>query len=193
MDKKFVIGVDLDGVVGDYFGAIRRPAAKWLGVDESTLPKEIDYDFKSWNSDQWPGGFIAMHRYAVVQEKLFSIMPPIKDAAQVLRKLSQDDFRIRIITSRLCMKFHHETAVQQTVEWLERYDIPYWDLCFVADKTAVNADMYIDDSPKNFKELETAQKNVWLFRQGWNQHIQSPFTVKNWHEIYDIAHKGRGV
>lgn len=192
MDKKFVVGVDLDGVVGDYFGAMRAVAAEWLGVPESDLPEKIDYDFKSWGADNWPGGFLALHKYAVVKKQLFSTMPPIAGAPQVLRKLSEDGFRIRIITYRLCMKFHHATAIKQTIDWLEQHDIPYWDICFMADKTAVDADVYIDDSPNNFKRLEAAGKNVWLYRQGWNEHIATPYTVNDWNEIYDGLLKARG-
>jgi len=184
VDRKFIVGVDLDGVVADYFGHIRFSAARWLGVSTDNLPKEVDYDFKSWGSEKWPGGFIALHRYAVVKEKLFSTMPPIEGAAQTLRKLSEDDFRIRIITYRLCMKFHHATAITQTIEWLEKHDIPYWDICFVGDKAAVDADVYIDDSPSNYKKLVAANKRVWLYRQGWNKHIFTENDVRNWDEIY---------
>jgi 5'(3')-deoxyribonucleotidase len=191
MENKFVIGVDLDGVVADYFNSIRPVAAKWLGVPEANLANEIDYDFRSWGSENWPGGFLSLHRYAVVKERLFDTMPPIAGAAQTLRKLSEDGFRIRIITYRLCMKYHHATAITQTVNWLEKHDIPYWDLCFMADKAAVDADVYIDDSPSNFKRLEEAGKRVWLYRQGWNKQVETPNVVHNWKEIYDGLIKAR--
>lgn len=182
--KPLIIGVDLDGVVADYFNGIRPIACEWLGVPDKALPLEIDYDFKSWGSDKWPGGFIALHKYAVVKKNFFSTVSPIKDAAQTLRALSEQDFRIRIITYRLCMKWHHSTAVKQTIDWLEKHDIPYWDICFIKDKTAVEADVYIEDSPKNYTALKSAGKNVWLFDQGWNRHLNEP-SVKNWKEIYD--------
>jgi 5'(3')-deoxyribonucleotidase len=190
--EPFVIGVDLDGVVADYVGAIRPIAARWLGVAEESLNTEIDYDFKSWGSDQWPGGFIALHKHAVVKERLFEVLSPIEGATQFLRKLSEDGFRIRIITHRLCMPNHHVTAITQTVEWLERHDIPYWDICFMEDKTAVQANVYIEDSPSNFRKLEQAGKNVWLYRQTWNNKIETPYVVHNWDEIYKGLIKARG-
>jgi hypothetical protein len=30
--RRFVLGVDLDGVVGDFYGYMRNIAAEWLGV-----------------------------------------------------------------------------------------------------------------------------------------------------------------
>jgi UDP-glucose 4-epimerase len=32
-------------------------------------------------------------------------------------------------------------GLRQTVEWLDFYDVPYWDLCFMKDKAAVGADL----------------------------------------------------
>jgi hypothetical protein len=51
-------------------------------------------------------------------------------------------------------------------------------------RAAVEADVYIDDSPSNFAKLKAAGKNVWLYRQGWNKHVEDPNAVNNWTEIY---------
>ena len=32
-ERSFVFGVDLDGVVADFYGGLRPIAAEWLGVD----------------------------------------------------------------------------------------------------------------------------------------------------------------
>ena len=51
------------------------------------------------------------------------------------------------------IKYFHRQAIRQTVDWLDHYDVPYWDLCFMKEKAAVGADLYIDDSPTNVQAL----------------------------------------
>jgi hypothetical protein len=59
----------------------------------------------------------------------------IPGARAYLRKLSDEGYRIRIITHRLFIHYFHGMAVQQTIEWLDQYGIPYWDLCFMKNET----------------------------------------------------------
>jgi 5'(3')-deoxyribonucleotidase len=103
--------------------------------------------------DQAPGGYDALHRFAVTQRELFRRLPPMPGAPQALRRLSAQDVRIRIITHRLFIKYFHQVAVRQTIEWLDFHDIPYWDLCFMREKAAVGADLYVEDSPENVARL----------------------------------------
>ena len=106
-----------------------------------------------WGVDQAPGGYEALHKFAVMQRELFLKLPPMARAPQALRRLSKAGVRIRIITHRLFIKYFHQIAVSQTIQWLDRHDIPYWDLCFMQQKTAVGADLYIEDSPANIERL----------------------------------------
>jgi hypothetical protein len=46
---KFVLGVDLDGVVADFYGALRPIAAEWLGVPVDTLTVDVTYGLPEWN------------------------------------------------------------------------------------------------------------------------------------------------
>ena len=41
--RQFVLGVDLDGVVADFYAGLRPIAAEWLGVAADTLPLEVSY------------------------------------------------------------------------------------------------------------------------------------------------------
>jgi 5'(3')-deoxyribonucleotidase len=184
VESRFVLGVDLDGVLGDYLSEIRRIAAEWSG--DNLLTPIVDYEFKKWGIDNWPGGYPALHKFAVTQRNMFSDMDPMMGAPQVLRELSAADVRIRIITSRLCIKYYHKEAVTQTVEWLENHGIPYWDLCFIKDKTAVVADLYIDDSEKNIIQLRDAGRNTLVFSNSTNANAPGP-RVTNWYEVKDYV------
>src|SRR5215471_4382373 len=124
MADRFVLGVDLDGVVADFYGGLRPIAAEWLGVPESTLTSNVSYGLPEWKLDS-VGDYKDLHRFAVTQRGLFLNLRPVEGAPSSLRRLSQKDVRIRIITHRLYIKWFHAEAVRQTTEWLETHGIPY--------------------------------------------------------------------
>lgn len=179
MKHKFVLGVDLDGVVADYVSALKPIAAEWLGVEVGVLTDDISYSFDEWNL-QSVGKYSDLHRFAVVQRGLYSKMGPIAGAPSALRRLSQMDVRIRIITNRLYIKYYHVEAVSQTIAWLDQYGIPYWDLCFMKDKSAVAANLYLEDSPENIETLQGAGCSVLTFTQPYNRHLKGVTRVDGW-------------
>lgn len=178
---RFVLGVDLDGVVADFHGGLKPVAAEWLGIDVENLPDEVSYGFPEWKLDAY-GGYEALHRFAVKERDLFQKLPPITGAPAALRRLSALDVRIRIITHRLYIKWFHQEAVQQTVEWLEQHGIPYWDLCFMRDKGAVGADLYIEDSPVNIERLRADGHQVLVLRNSTNRDLAAP-AADDWRDV----------
>src|SRR5205807_2243271 len=106
----------------------------------------------------------------------------IQGAPAALRRLARHGVRIRIITHRLYIEWFHRQAVNQTVEWLERHGIPYWDLCFMAQKSSVDADAYVEDSPTNIQSLRSAGKKVIVLRNSTNVHIAGP-AADTWTEV----------
>jgi len=182
MDQgQFIFGVDLDGVCADFYGKIREVAAEWLGAPLESLTPEPSYGLPEWGLEAY-GGYEKLHRFAVTQRNLFREMRPIKDAPTVLRKLSARGVRIRIITHRLFIKYFHQKAVQQTIEWLDENDIPYWDLCFMQDKGAVRAHVYIDDSPENIAALRAEGKRAIVFANSTNRGLAPP-RAADWLEV----------
>lgn len=172
-ESSFILGVDLDGVVGDFFGAMRRIAAEWLDQNEESLTTEVGFGLEEWDIDQY-GGFERLHRFAVTQRNLFRDMKPVKDAPAILRKLSSRGIRIRIITHRLFLKYSHRASITQTVDWLDTWDIPYWDLCFMNDKGAVGAHVYIDDSPAQVLRLREQGCRTIVFTNSTNRALPGP-------------------
>ena len=57
----------------------------------------------------------------------------------MLRQLSDEGYRIRIITHRLVTNWGHARIVSDTVEWLDTNRIPYRDLCFLGAKPEAQA------------------------------------------------------
>lgn len=184
-ETEFIFGVDLDGVVGDFYGSMREIAAEWLDKPLSQLTEDVSFGLAEWGIDEF-GGYDRLHRFAVTQRALFRNMKPLKNASSVLRKLSACGIRIRIITHRLFLKYSHKATITQTVEWLDSYDIPYWDLCFMKDKGAVGAHVYIDDAPKNIESLRAGGCNCIVFSNSTNRGIRGP-RAGNWLEVENLV------
>jgi len=185
-ERAFVFGVDLDGVVADFYAGLRPVAAEWLGVEVESLPKRVSWGLGEWGVDQAPGGYEALHKFAVMQRELFLKLPPMAGAPQTLRRLSKAGVRIRIITHRLFIKYFHQIAVSQTIQWLDHHDVPYWDLCFMQQKTAVGADLYIEDSPANVERLRSEGARTIVFSNSTNEQLPGP-RAGSWGEVLDLA------
>jgi len=181
--REFVLGVDLDGVCADFYGGLRPIAAEWLEVDPASLPEEVSWGLEEWGVPQAPGGYEDLHRFAVTQHDLFARLCPLPGCPLALRRLSKAGIRIRIITHRLVIKYFHNRAVEQTVAWLDRHGIPYWDLCFLRDKDAVGADLYLEDSPANVQALRQRGCEVIVFSNSTNRDCAPP-VARTWEEAY---------
>jgi 5'(3')-deoxyribonucleotidase len=141
--RQLVIGVDLDGVCADFYTRMREIAAEWFERPIEDLPTDVSYGLSEWGIDGEE--YESLHRFAVTERDLFRTVPMIPGARRVLRKLSGEKYRIRIITHRLFIRYFHELAVRQTIHWLDHHGIPYWDLCFMKEKSQVGADIYVED------------------------------------------------
>jgi 5'(3')-deoxyribonucleotidase len=176
-DRRFVLGLDLDGVVADFYGRMREITAEWRGVDVETLPAAVSYGLPEWGVRQMlgndPGEYERIHRFAVTQRELFLTMEPVPGAPQAIRRLGTEGVRVRIITHRLFIRWFHEIAVAQTVRWLDSHAVPYWDLCLMRDKEAVDADVYIDDTPANVMQLRESGKDVIVFTNSTNTSLEN--------------------
>ncbi|MDR0312838.1 MAG: 5'-nucleotidase, partial [Treponema sp.] len=115
---------------------------------------------------------------------------PLEDAPSTLRKLSNRGIRIRIITHRLFVKYSHKATISQTVEWLDTWDIPYWDLCFMNDKGAVGAHVYIDDAPTNITRLREQGHKTIVFTNSTNRDLPGP-RVDTWKEAERLIMEAR--
>ena len=180
----FVLGVDLDGVCANFAEGLKRIASEWLDVPEDGLTNEPTRDYPEWHVAE-AGGFDALYRYAAARRDLFRDVPPVPGASLALRRLRKlHGIRIRIITHRLYFPHFHRHAVSQTIEWLDRHDFPYDDLCIIEDKTAVKADLYVEDSPSNIEALRAGGSDVIAFMTSMNRHHSGP-RAHTWLEVED--------
>lgn len=183
-DSQFVLGVDLDGVVANFQAGLKSIAAEWLGVSENVLTDEVSYGFPEWGLDAL-GGYDALHRFAVKERSLFARLPEMAGAGPALRRISTAKVRIRIVTHRLYIHWFHRDAIQQTVDWLEQHAIPYWDLCFMRDKSAVGAHLYLEDNPHNIAALRADGHRTIVFENSTNRHVAAP-KASNWTQMESL-------
>ncbi len=188
----YVLGVDLDGVCGDYTSSFRSVAARELKVDEEALPLERSWDFSEWGLS--PEEFERIHLMAVSQDRILLTMPVIEGASEALWRLSDAGVWIRIITHRLYVNWSHAVAIADTVEWLDRHRIPYRDICFLGTKPEVEANLYLDDGPHNVTALRASGNRVIVFDAPYNKETQGP-RAHDWAEcehliLLDAADQG---
>jgi 5'(3')-deoxyribonucleotidase len=181
--REFVLGVDLDGVVGDYEGSFRRFIGQQRGVDPGSLPDVHTWSFteNGWfNNDE---EYLSAHRDAVNQG-LFANMDMISGASDALWALSDAGIRIRIITHRLIINFNFAKTVSDTVTFLDRHRIPYRDLCFVRDKADVGCDLLVDDAPHNIEALRSKHGSdvAITFDQSYNRGVEGLRAI-SWAEV----------
>src|SRR5207253_2212351 len=93
-DEAFVLGVDLDGVVADFYSAVKPLVAEWFGVTESSLASEFSYGLREWGFSSRER-YDDFHRFAVTERELFRVIQPVVGAGPALRRLSQDGVHIR--------------------------------------------------------------------------------------------------
>lgn len=184
-DRDFILGVDLDGVCGDYTRAFRAVVAEDRGVDPATLGDARSWDFAEWGIDG-PEAFDRLHRLAVLEHRMFRHMPAMAGVAESLWRLSDAGVWIRIITHRLCVNWGHAVAVADTVAWLDDTGIPYRDICFLGAKPEVEADCYVDDASHNIAALRAAGNHVIVFDAPYNQDVEGP-RARTWDEVEDLV------
>lgn len=181
MSRGYILGVDLDGVCGDYTRAFRAVVAEELGVEEASLPDARSWDFAEWGISG-PEEFDRLHRAAVLEHRMFRDMPTFPGAAEALWRLSDAGVWIRIITHRLYVNWGHAVAVADTVAWLDDAGIPYRDICFLGAKPEVEATCYVDDATHNVTALREAGNHVIVFDAPYNQDVDGP-RARSWTEV----------
>lgn len=184
-----VLGVDLDGVCADFYGRMREIAAEWFERSLEELTTDVSYGLPEWGIEG--DEYDSLHRFAVTERDLFRTAPMIPGARRVLRQLSNEGYRIRIITHRLFIRYFHELAVSQTIHWLDNHGIPYWDLCFMKEKDQVGADIYVEDSPGNVERLRGHGHYTICFANSTNRHIGVP-RADSWDDVYRLI-KEHGI
>jgi len=150
------VGVDIDGVVADFHAT----ADAWLReqTGESHPPTRWDW-FR-----QYTDGAVLWDRFwddAVRDKAVLTTCEPIAGAIPALLLLEELGHEVVFITHRW------PEFAADTEWWLAERGIPFL-VAYVADKSTVECDFYVDDKPENVVALRTAGKRAVLFGRPWN-------------------------
>lgn len=183
--RKVIIGVDIDGTVGDYIQILREYLAKKFNIPaedmEERLPEPTDYSFSTWG-EEIEKNFKQLHSEAVT-DGIYQEMESFPKASENLWKLNNEDYHLRIITSRFVKHGQNYEVVSSTSRWLDMHNIPYRDLMFVHEKTEVYVDVLIDDSPYNIEAYQRTGRNIIIFDAPYNRNFDG-IRVHNWEQAY---------
>lgn len=191
-DAQFVLGLDLDGVTGDYDDSFKKVVARECGVKVEDLPPPAHWDY----AKSWPGviedleHFLHLHQLAV-NEGMFRTMEAMPGAHENLWKLSDAGVFIRVVTHRLIKPGTHRQVVADTIDFLDRQMpsgrklVPYRDLCFVGRKSQIASDVFLDDAPHNIVSLREAGHYAITMDQSYNRDLPGP-RARNWDEAHDL-------
>ncbi|MFB6218710.1 MAG: hypothetical protein ABEH77_05955 [Halobacteriaceae archaeon] len=152
------VAVDVDGVLADRVGAALDRVRGWYGLD---LRKEdvdsYDYDFGDTGVDI---GTVIGATASPAHVRRLDAVPGAVEGARALAGAHD----VLIATHR------RRSLYPATAAWLADHDIPY-DAFAVAPgegKTAVEADVLVDDRPANAAAFAKEGGRAVLFRQPWN-------------------------
>lgn len=184
--RKVILGIDIDGTVGGYIDTLREYMAVKFEVPKDEMwdyfPEPIDYNFSNWQyvfSD-----FKNLHSEAVANG-IYEEMPVFPQASEKLWKLNDEDYHLRVMTSRFVKHKQNKKVINSTGEWLDKHNIPYRDLMFVHEKTDVFVDLLIDDSPYNIIGFQKRGRPVIIFDAPYNQDLEGP-RAHNWEQAYAL-------
>lgn len=167
--------IDLDGCVYNYVDAFAECVAERRGQKRDELgPAE------SWTFYKQPGWemttpeFLEAMRHAIRRQDLFLRGQKYTGAFGALRGLWQHE--LVIISSRLYGEDTARHSWEQTLEWLDRHHLPYFDEILLVngavDKGALAVELHcthaIEDSIDNHLSLRHAGIESYLLTRPWN-------------------------
>lgn len=171
------IALDLDGVLAD---SISEWLAIWNELKGSSLTLE---DVKCW--DFWKELGITsseFHRIFYRAWKNWQLIQPTEPDLISKVAMLEELGKVDIVTSR------PKNTRKYVLKWLEKFGLGGKNVVFVtSNKSELDYDVYIDDSPINAEEIAAAGKYVALYDRPWNRHVKDTDRIKrimNLNEAY---------
>jgi len=155
------IGVDVDGVLRDFMG-------KFIAIYRQDYPSNTTKieDVNDWNLNKFfTETEDARQYYLDNASRIFPNAGMYPGCSDFLRQIKELGHNIIIITHQLI------GTEKYTQDWLTAYNVPYDSLVFTADKTIVDADIYIDDGLHYIDAYNKAGKRAVIFDRPWNQNF----------------------
>lgn len=165
--RTLTIGLDIDGVIGDFHQMLLNLAEKHVDIPEEEKSKYKLKDMEGVSSEVQDKVFDE----AFSERQLVNI-PIVSGAVETVNKWHDAGHKIIILTART------EHWKDQTEDWLDKIGIKYDKLIFDDNKGEVAAkegiDFFLDDKPENVAEMHAHDIDAYLFSQPWNEDSDLP-------------------
>lgn len=156
-----IVGVDIDGVLGNQVHGVLQRIKERLGID-------LDYEHVvHWDLPLGDTSFVPEIADAM-NDPQYILDMPVHDGAPEMLAALRERYSVKVITVRPA------DAMALTEQWLAKNTLPYDELVPAVEalKSRHGADALVDDYPQNLAEFleQTAGIGI-LVDQPWNQDV----------------------
>lgn len=174
MSAPLAVGIDIDGVLADYTGAL-RVAGRALGISLSgeAPPSSWSMIEPGWfeSSDDWK----LCHAVALRKVDSFVAIGGAEDIGTQTGRLRDAGHRVVILTAREAPAWQDDYGDMHvqgaTRDWLDMNLIGYDELRFDVSKTGHGLDVLLDDGPHNIEEYRAAGERAVIYDHAYNRHL----------------------
>lgn len=189
MDKCILL-IDMDGVVADWFGGLKRrfeadnPGCVLAPIEEFTGYYHVQEKYPEWNE---------LMAKAMSTKGLYSSLDPIPGAIEALKDIENNcrDFIEPFLCSSPEVNYDDEQCHSEKALWVENHLGRFWTekLILTRDKTMVRGHILIDDKPGITGHMSPTWNHM-LYKQPWNAEYGDPrFEWSDWPLLRDEALK----
>lgn len=174
------IGIDIDGILADFFKQMIPIINKLLNTN---------YKFEQLTKSRFETSFNIKRNIwnELNLRKILLDTPPLPDAVKYFQLLKRKH-NIYIVTAR------NSGQKQVTLEWLKKHNLIYNDIIFSPTKNNLpfcnnHFDVFIEDNPKFILTRSLKDRYVLYFSYPYNQNIKPTHNIKkmpNWQYVYNF-------
>ena len=185
---KYIIAVDVDGVIRDFSTDLYRVVKEYYphymkpGTDKAETREEIKKEMTDWDLedtfDATREEIQRIYREEHSETILGNGTPYLNNIKSLKKEISKDEHTFICITSQHPICCHH------TLTWLGKHELNFQSIHFRKGrkKWLVECDYLIDDSPNNYKYWKNGRgsdNNFLLYNQRWNEKVNATNRVNN--------------
>lgn len=173
------VGVDIDGVMFDFATVIHEQTSQYMGVPLS-FPSRWDF-YEDWGMTS--ENFYSYVKRLAIENDIFNHGSPYHNTKEGWASLRSQGIKIHVITYRPW------EAYEQTVHWLERFQLIPDTLHFTGQKAGVlkgiSSGEYasIDDHYDQYKQYQHEGAHAFVRTQPWNE----KFHARRSNDLLDFA------
>ena len=151
-----IIKIDIDGVIrniSETMCELYNTVFKENITEEDITDYDVDISFPKVK--ECLGNSAAKFFFADNSHLIFRNSNPYKDAKEAIDRLMDQGHKVVIVTWQRTLQNKIDT-----LDFLERNNIKYDDICFTRDKWMIEGDWLIDDNPEFLKDEREKSKKI---------------------------------